>query len=121
MVLMRILIVDDSKVMRSAVTRAMRDTGINFTVVEASDGKVALEMVRRERPDVVLCDWNMPVMSGIELVRELRARGDKVVFGMVSARSTLGSSEEALAAGADFFIAKPFASTDFKTALEGRV
>ena len=76
------LIVDDSKVVRIMARRIVED--MNFAVDEAEDGQVALDYCRRQMPDVILLDWNMPVMSGIEFLRELRGKdggdGPLVVF-----------------------------------------
>ena len=114
---MHVLVVDDSQVMRSAVSRALKEAGFDFTISQAPDGRAALDVIRNEKIDLVLCDWNMPVMGGIELIRHLRTNGNNVTFGMVTARSTLGSKEEALEAGANFVIFKPFSSDDFKGAI----
>ena len=66
---MKILIVDDSKVMRSIVKRTLRQAGFgNHDVVEAGNGAEGLEQVSEHTPDLVLCDWNMPEMNGIEML-----------------------------------------------------
>ena len=67
------LVVDDSKVIRK-VARHILET-LNFTVNEAEDGREALTRCEEQMPDVVLLDWNMPVMSGMEFLRLLRQRG----------------------------------------------
>ena len=64
------LIVDDSSVIRKVARRILE--GFNFHIVEAEDGEKALEVCRRELPDAVLLDWNMPVMDGYEFLRNLR-------------------------------------------------
>ena len=75
---MTILVVDDSSVMRKIVIRSLRQAGYgDHDVVEAEDGAQALESIRSSPPDVVLSDWNMPNMSGLELVTALRAEGNK--------------------------------------------
>jgi two-component system chemotaxis response regulator CheY len=117
---MKILVVDDSKAMRMIVLRALRQSGFgDAQTVEAEDGVQGLEKVRAERPDLVLSDWNMPNLSGIEFLRELRATGDETTFGFVTSESTPAMREQAIAAGAAFLIAKPFAPDAFEEILSG--
>lgn len=102
------LVVDDSKVIRK-VARHILET-LDFTVEEAGDGREALDRVLVSMPDVVLLDWNMPVMSGIEF---LRALGDmnvsprpKIVF--CTTENGTAHIRAALDAGADEYVMKPF-------------
>ena len=102
------LVVDDSKVIRK-VARHILET-LDFTVEEAGDGREALDRVLVSIPDVVLLDWNMPVMSGIEF---LRALGDlnvsprpKIVF--CTTENGTAHIRAALDAGADEYVMKPF-------------
>jgi two-component system chemotaxis response regulator CheY len=102
------LVVDDSKVIRK-VARHILET-LNFSVDEAEDGRQALSRVEAKMPDVVLLDWNMPVMSGLEFLRCLRA-GDyqvqpKVVFCTTENDTT--HIRAAIEAGADEYVMKPF-------------
>jgi len=111
---MKILIADDSRVMRQIVVRTLRQAGHGgHDIVEAENGKQALELVQTERPDLVLSDWNMPEMTGIEVLRQLRAAGNDVKFGFVTSESTPEMKEQAEAAGALFFIVKPFSAERF--------
>ena len=115
---MKILIVDDSKAMRMIVRRTLRQAGFgDHAVVEANNGKEALENIRQSLPDLVLSDWNMPEMSGIELLDSLRAEGIKVKFGFVTTERTPEMRVRAAEAGASFLIVKPFTPEDFKDAL----
>jgi two-component system, chemotaxis family, chemotaxis protein CheY len=115
---MKILIVDDSKAMRMIVRRTLRQAGFgDHAVVEANNGKEALENIRQSLPDLVLSDWNMPEMSGIELLDSLRAEGIKVKFGFVTTERTPEMRVRATEAGASFLIVKPFTPEDFKDAL----
>lgn len=117
---MKILIVDDSKAMRMIVSRTLRQAGFgDHEYVEAGDGAEALEAVEREAPDLVLSDWNMPEVSGIELLRRLRAAGNAVRFGFVTSESTDAMRDIAAEAGALFLIAKPFTADTFAEALGG--
>ena len=102
------LVVDDSKVIRK-VARHILET-LDFAVQEAGDGREALEHCQAEAPDVVLLDWNMPVMSGMEFLRALRQtdlpRRPKVVF--CTTENGLAHIRAAIEAGADEYVMKPF-------------
>ncbi len=111
---MKILIADDSKAMRMIVKRTLKKAGFgDAEIVEASDGAEALEAVERERPDLILCDWNMPNMNGLECLQALRERGDATPFGFVTSESTPEMRELAEKAGAAFLISKPFTADVF--------
>ena len=117
---MRILIVDDSKAMRMIVIRTLRQAGFaDHDFAEAVDGVTALASIATEQPDLVLCDWNMPEMNGIELLRALRAAGNQVRFGFVTSESTPAMRNTADENGAMFLIAKPFTAETFSQALAG--
>ncbi len=102
------LVVDDSKVIRK-VARHMLET-MDFIVEEACDGREALDACALSNPDVVLLDWNMPVMSGIEFLRALAesdvAPRPKIVF--CTTENGTGHIRAALDAGADEYVMKPF-------------
>ena len=116
---MRVLIVDDSKAMRMIVRRTLRQAGFEgLSEMEASNGKEALSLLETNEPDLVLCDWNMPEMSGIELLRELKGRGHRVKFGFVTSESTPEMRATALEAGAQFLITKPFTAEKFQETLD---
>jgi two-component system chemotaxis response regulator CheY len=115
---MRILIVDDSKAMRMIVQRALRQAGYgDHTLKEASNGQEALEAIRKNKPDMVLSDWNMPVLNGIDLLKALRAEGNAVKFGFVTSEGTPEMRQLARESGAAFLIAKPFTADTFKLEL----
>lgn len=118
---MKILIVDDSRAMRMIVKRTLAETevGAGAQVLEAADGRQALEAVRAHQPDLVLSDWNMPVMSGIELLAALEAEGCAVAFGFVTSESTAEMQETARSGGAGFLVSKPFTSQSLGAAIEG--
>jgi two-component system chemotaxis response regulator CheY len=102
------LVVDDSRVVRKVARRILEDLG--FEVAEAGDGVEALAWVRTAMPDLVLLDWNMPAMNGLEFLRQLRrepgGEAPRVVF--CSVENDLDRIREALDAGADEYIMKPF-------------
>lgn len=104
----RILLVDDSSVMRKLVTRAIRQTGLDVEVVaEAGNGKEALTALRSQPIDLVFCDWNMPEMNGLEFVVEAR-KSHQTPIVMLTTEGTSDKSQEALGAGANAYLTKPF-------------
>lgn len=115
---MKFLIVDDSKAMRAIVRRHVQAVGIReLEIEEAADGAEALELIRKQPPDLVLSDWNMPTMTGIELLEALRAEGIDVPFGFVTSENQDSFQERAFDAGAYFMIVKPFTEDDFARTL----
>lgn len=102
------LVVDDSKVIRK-VARHILET-LQFQVTEAGDGREALDSCLQEAPDVILLDWNMPVMSGMDFLRALREsalpRRPKVVF--CTTENGMAYIRAAIEAGADEYVMKPF-------------
>jgi two-component system chemotaxis response regulator CheY len=115
---MQILVVDDSKAMRSIVMRAVRQAGYeSVTFVEAANGAEALRVIRGGAPALVLADWNMPEMSGIELLQALRAEGNAVKLGFVTSESDPAMRDLAFQAGAAFMLTKPFTPDAFKAVL----
>ena len=102
------LVVDDSRVVRKVARRILEE--LKFSIEEAADGKLAMEACLKHMPDVVLLDWNMPVMSGMEFLRMLRQRGHadqpKVVF--CTTENDMAHIRAALEAGADEYVMKPF-------------
>jgi two-component system chemotaxis response regulator CheY len=116
---MRILIVDDSRAMRMMVKRVIGQIGLRGDAVmeEAANGLEALEAIKANPPDLVLSDWNMPEMTGIELLNALNDAGIRVPFGFVTSESTAEMREQAILAGSRFLIAKPFNAETFAQAL----
>ena len=104
------LIVDDSRVIRMVARRILED--LDFEIFEADDGKKALDQCNSEMPDVVLLDWNMPVMSGIDFLRALRQTkgGEEPVVVFCTTETDMDHIREAIAAGANEYIMKPFDS-----------
>ena len=113
------LVVDDSKVIRKVARHILES--MEFSVEEACDGEVALTHCRANRPDVILLDWNMPVMSGMEFLHAFNAMdfGDaerpRVVF--CTTENSIDHIRAAIEAGADEYVMKPF---DRET-LEGKL
>jgi two-component system chemotaxis response regulator CheY len=119
---MKILVVDDSKAMRMIVIRNLRQAGYGeATVLEAEHGLQGLEQVKAESPELILSDWNMPEMNGLEFLKALRAEGISTTFGFVTSESTPAMREQAVGAGAAFLLAKPFSAEDFAEQLSSVV
>jgi two-component system chemotaxis response regulator CheY len=111
---MKILIADDSRVMRQIVTRTLRQAGFgDHDLLEAENGRQAFDVAMAEDPDLVVSDWNMPELTGVELLRKLRANGNDVTFGFVTSECTPEMQQQAESAGALFFIVKPFTAERF--------
>jgi two-component system, chemotaxis family, chemotaxis protein CheY len=114
----KIVVVDDSRVMRQIVIRTMRQAGYgHHDIVEAENGKQGFDVVQAENPDLVLSDWNMPEMTGIDMLCALRAAGNQVTFGFVTSEGSEEMRSRAAASGAAFLIAKPFTPELFEEAL----
>lgn len=114
---LKILIVDDSSVMRKIVERALRQAGLDLgEVLEASNGAEALVAVEKGGMDMVLSDINMPVMDGLEFLKNLRdvacAKGLPVV--MISTEGSEARVVEALSLGARGYLRKPFTPEQIK-------
>jgi two-component system chemotaxis response regulator CheY len=103
------LVVDDSRAMRAILTRLL--DGLGFDVAQAGDGAEALKVLDGGvHPDVILVDWNMPVMDGLSLIKAVRARENlrDVSLMMVTTESEQAQIVRALAAGAHEYVIKPF-------------
>jgi len=111
------LIVDDSSVMRKIVERALRQAGICLgEVFEASSGVEALKLLEQKRVDLILSDINMPAMDGLEFLRQLRTQNlaPDVPVVMITTESSEEHVRDAIAAGAQGYIRKPFTPDQVK-------
>ncbi len=116
---MDILVVDDSLAMRMIVIKTLREAGYGgHDIAQAADGALALEHIKNNQPGLVLCDWNMPNMTGPELLVELKNAGFNMPFGFITTEGTDAMREKASELGARFLIAKPFTPESFKSALD---
>jgi two-component system, chemotaxis family, chemotaxis protein CheY len=114
---MSALIIDDSSVMRKIVERSLRQAGVNLAKVhEAGNGAEALSLLAETRVDLILCDINMPVMDGLEFVKQLagveNAKGVPVV--MITTEGSESHVVQALSCGARGYIRKPFTADQVK-------
>jgi two-component system chemotaxis response regulator CheY len=112
---MKIIVVDDSTAMRMIVKKTLRLAGFEgHDISEAADGVKALALIKTSKPDLVLSDWNMPNMTGLQLLAALKESGVNVLFGFVTTETTPEMRAMAMSAGAKFLISKPFSPESFK-------
>ncbi|MCE7974970.1 MAG: response regulator [Leptolyngbya sp. PLA1] len=104
---MRVFIVDDSRTMRNIQKATLATLG-HTDVEEAGDGQDALSKVDAFGPDLILLDWNMPVMDGITFVRQYRAKGRTTPIIMVTTEAEKSRVVEAIKAGVNNYVVKPF-------------
>lgn len=116
---MRVLIVDDFSTMRRIVRNILRQIGLN-NVVEADDGTTAWDVLNREKIDFIVSDWNMPKMTGIELLRKVRSSEQfaDTPFLMVTAEAQQENIIEAVQAKVSNYIVKPFTADTMKQKID---
>ena len=112
----QLLIVDDSETVRGVLAAAAREAG--FSVTQASNGQVALEMCRSQPINAVLSDLNMPLMDGMEFVRQLRAGGSRIPVIMVTSVAEQDKVRSMIQLGINGYIVKPFKMEAVHQALE---
>lgn len=107
---MKVIVVDDSRAIRSVIARMMREMG--FAVVEAGNGQDAIASLEAmpEKPDLVLLDWNMPVMDGYACLQAIRSHPANSVIKvmMITTETEVERMQQALLAGANEYMMKPF-------------
>ncbi len=106
----QILVVDDDPKLLKMVQRTLIYEG--FKVITATDGKEALQRVQTETPDLIILDWMMPKVDGLEVVNRLRAAEDEIPVLMLTARDMIEDRVEGLDHGADDYLVKPFATQE---------
>ncbi len=106
---MKVLIVDDFATMRRILRNILKQIGFT-NISEADDGKTGLKALQKEKFDLVLCDWNMPEMPGIDLLRAVRSDDalKDIPFVMVTAEAQKNNIVEAVQAGVSNYVIKPF-------------
>lgn len=106
---MNVLIVDDSNTMRRIIAGSLAPLNADL-IMEAINGQEAIQVVQSQPIDLILMDWNMPVMTGIEALRQIRALGYTMPILMVTTEAEKERALEAIKAGANNYIIKPFRS-----------
>ena len=114
---MKFLVVDDSLTMRRIIKNSLQKLGF-ADVSEASTGLEALEEIGKGGINIVLTDWNMPEMDGIQVLRAMRRHGIDIPLGFVTSEGSAEMREQADAAGALFLIAKPFTAETFRDTID---
>ena len=116
-----LMIVDDSSTMRKIIMRTVRSSGVEFdSIEEAGNGEETIEKLSSDAADVILCDVNMPQMSGLEMLKKVRqeipACNDSKII-MVTTESGADTIDGAMADGANGYITKPFTPEKFQEIL----
>ena len=115
---MQVLVVDDSQIMRKIVSGALNKAGVTDTI-DACDGREAVKILSEQSDiDLVLMDWNMPNMTGLEALKKVRADGNKVPIIMCTTEGEKEKVLEALKSGANDYLVKPFSPKDIQAKLE---
>lgn len=116
---MKVLLVDDIKSMRTLIKGILFKLGLQ-KVVDAGDGSEALSVLKTERIDFIISDWNMPKMDGLELLQKVRENDDykNTPFLMITAENSKDRVVEAIQAGCSDFIAKPFTEGTLREKIE---
>ncbi len=116
----KVLVVDDSAVMRKIIKKNIKDAGLVVDeFADAGDGKQALDVVSHDNIDLILVDWNMPIMSGLEFIKTLSSLGlpKKIPIVMVTTEGSDSKKAEAKESGADGYLTKPFTADQIRDAL----
>lgn len=111
----KVLIADDAGVMRKVLIRELMELGVPVeNIVEAADGIEAIEAAKAAKYDLILMDWNMPMLLGIDAVVRIRDLGIKAPIVMVTTESEKANVVRAIQAGANNYLIKPFTKDDFR-------
>ena len=116
---MKVLVVDDFSTMRKIVKNNLKGMGFN-NIIEAENGQKALEELKKESVGLIISDWNMPVMTGIELLKAVRGDAGlkSIPFIMVTAEGQKDNVMEAAKAGVSNYVVKPFTPDTFNEKLQ---
>jgi len=116
---LKILIIEDDNDVRDILKGMLYTFGIQ-NIFEAANGNEALEFIddNNTEIDVIFCDWNLPMVSGLEILKKVRSSGNKTPFIMITVRKDLDSVTEAKKLGATAYISKPFSMKEIKSKLQ---
>ena len=116
---MNVLIVDDSKAMRMIIRRTLRQAGFDsWDVTEATNGIEALDLIRATNYDLVMLDWNMHEMTGIEVLETIKVEKPGLTCGFITTEGTPELRQRAANAGAKFMVTKPFTEDSLRDSLQ---
>lgn len=101
----KILVADDEDILRILITDTLED---DFAIDEAEDGKEALQKIRENEYDLIILDYMMPYLTGMEVLEQVRKEGNDTRVLMLTAKAQDADREQAMQKGADFFMSKPF-------------
>ncbi len=113
----KVIVVDDSSVMRQIIKNNLKQLGFEQSnLVDAEDGEQALKMINEDEVDLVIADWNMPKMTGIDLLKAIRSDGalKELPFMMVTSEADKEKIMEAVQSGVNQYIVKPFNATQLE-------
>ena len=115
----KILIVDDSENIRKLVKAIIKKVG-EYEYIEAADGKMALEVANKNKPDLIILDLVIPGLDGIEVCRKLKEKKETAHIPIIilTSETTVEAVEQAKKAGADIFIGKPFEPKDLRVSVK---
>ncbi len=114
---MKVLLVDDSSTMRIIQHRSLTALGVE-DIVEATHGRQALELFDAASFDLIFSDWNMPVMNGLDFLKEIRLRDKEIPFVMITTEAERARIAAAIQAGCSDYLVKPFSRDRLKAKLE---
>lgn len=117
---MKVLIVDDSSAMLRVIKMTLNEIGLQ-DIDMAMNGKEAIDKFQQNNYDLILTDWNMPEMNGINFVKRVRESNDKVYIVMVTTECKKEQVVEALEAGVDNYVTKPFSKKRIQKIIEEEV
>jgi two-component system chemotaxis response regulator CheY len=104
---MKVLVVDDSSMIRRLIKNSLATAGVQ-DIIEAANGQEAVDSTKEQQPDLILMDWNMPKVTGLEAVQAIRASGNQVPIVMVTTEAEKSRVVEAIKAGINDYLVKPF-------------
>jgi len=114
---MRVLVADDSSTMRKIILRSLQAVGVT-DITEAADGTEAVALFKPGAFDMVLTDWNMPGMTGLEVLQNIRTQDQKVPVIMVTTEAEKSRVLQAIQAGVTDYLVKPFTADTLREKLE---
>lgn len=111
-----VLVVDDDQSVRAMLKSMLKDIQFN-QIFEAENGREALQLLNTSPVDVVICDWSMPEITGIDLLRQVRSTGSQIPFVMLTGKADRDSVFEAKSAGVSAYIVKPLTQVQLEAKL----